>query len=242
MKGYNPRYLKMRGAMQDIVVTQQDGEPVMRGRAFTNESNSPLQHANRTSFGGHNTSFKNLPAVTKNGWLLLAEQVHDPARKRPLSAANCFVMVNSALAAAKLPTVTDAPLTVDTPIAIVDVRLTTTTGPVHDPVLALQIHSDETWDGPILVMGYAPQLLGFNKYERREAVLLGVLPALPSGVTTVTGLFTSHFGIPEAGTKIALLLARVSPHGFKSPTTFIESPYVLTASAAGESGEDLHVA
>ena len=242
MKGYNPRYLKMSGKVQDVVVVQQDGMPVVRGRAFTNDSDTPLQHANRTSFGGHSTSFKNLPALTKSGWLTLARLVHDPARKRPLSAANCYTMVNSTLKSANLPTVETAPLAVDTPDPILDVTLTTTVGPVHDPIFALEIHSDDDWDGPVLVLGFEAQLLGFNNYERKKAVPLGVLSSLPSGVTTVTNLFTSRFGIPEAGTKIALLLARVSPNGFKSSTTFLESPYVVSAAEAGDEGGDLHVA
>ena len=130
----------------------------------------------------------------------------------------------------------------DTPGAILDVTLTTTTGPVHDPIFALEIHADADWDGPVLVLGFEPHLLGYASYDRKKAVPLGVLSSLPSGVTTVTGLFTARFGVPEVGTDIALLLARVSPNGFKSPTTFIESPYVVSASENEDAGGDLHVA
>ena len=242
MKGYNPRFLKMRGAMQDIVVTQMGDMPVVRGRSFTNDSNTPRQQAARTSFGGHNTKFAALPPLVKNGWLILAQQVHDPARKRPLSAANCYTMVNSALQSAGLPTTDTAPTTVDTPVPILNVSLTTTTGTGSAKSFALIINSEVAWDGPVLVMGFDAQLLGVNHYDLKKAVPLGVLPTLNDGATTVTGMFTARFGVPQAGTKVALLLARVSLHGFKSPTTFIESPYLLTADGAQTEGGDLHVA
>ncbi len=132
-------------------------------------------------------------------WNLLAEDRRTKKRlgqSGRLSGYLLFLKLNGNVAALKLPAMSDAPgCTPLPPNPVAQLIITNTNG-----TIALKLKLSRKPAQQIIVRGTKPRSAGVSYVD--HFTILGVMPDPDSGLSDITDLFVSKYGVPQPGSKV----------------------------------------
>lgn len=102
--------------------------------------------------------------------------------------------------------------------------------------LILNLITSSAYPDKLLIYAARPAFAGFNTYKKSSFHLVGSLPSLASGSTSLTAIYNSKYHMPSAGYEAVLELVGVNAHGFRTARLLVTA--IAFAPAQTASGTD----
>jgi hypothetical protein len=188
---------------------------VVRQRVVPANPNTAAQRLTRGFLRTQAKAWDTILPAQRIAWNTAAKDWQSKTRlgmHGPLTGEEFFIRINCNLQLLGEDAVKDPPALP----AIGDNALTVFTITNTGGVIALKFTAPTAVDPATILMASPPVRQGITRQP--ELYFIGCAPAAVTGVSTITGLYTTKFGAPPVGRKV-FITAHVQTDGYPGPTT-----------------------
>lgn len=206
------------GSVGDTTYSRNRNGLYFKKKSIPTQPRTVAQRQVRAAFAAASQAWRTLTEEQRAGWHALGAQMTTTdslGQTSTLTGAQAHLALNGVLSTTGATTpITDAPSQPDMVGALPSVTLAATRSGGSEGAFGLALQS-AIYSGSVQVFATPAVSAGRDYFSTNAFRLLEVVNGLSAGTTSLTAAYTSRYGTPSVGTKIAVRLVPISANGFK---------------------------